>query len=434
MIIDRRFIMHILKILNELAATSSRNDKINILKREVDNEVLKQVFFTTLNPYSQFYLRQIPGYGIETKPIMSLTEAIDKLSKISNREVTGHAAIDYLSNILSSVKREDAAVIELIIKRDLDVGAQTNTVNKIWPGLIPTFEVMLCSKDMDYIVYPALAELKCDGARCHLNWDGTKATAMSRSGKEFQLLGALDHTASLFMEPGQTWDGELLVVNDDLSIADRSTGNGILNKANKGTISKDEAARIIFCPWDIVDQTGTIDLIDRHNKIKAAFELVGSFSPMLRFRQVESRIVNSAEEAQEFFAEMLAKKEEGAIIKNLKSKWVPKRSKDLVKLKAEEVADLVVVDWAEGTGKYTGMMGALVCQTSDGLLEVSVGSGFTDEQRKTLKKDDVVGRVLEVMYNAVIQSKGRDVKSLFLPRALEFRFDKDVANTLDELK
>jgi DNA ligase-1 len=125
---------------------------------------------------------------------------------------------------------------------------------------------------------------------------------------------------------------------------------------------------------------------------------------------------------------------EGTIVKNINHMWVPKRSNELCKLKAIETADLMVVDVIEGTGKYVGMVGALKCKTEDGLLEVNVGSGFSDAERKEFFRFGMINSVIEVLYNEVIKSKGKDKASLFLPRFECVRFDKTVANTLGELK
>jgi hypothetical protein len=38
----------------------------------------------------------------------------------------------------------------------------------------------------------------------------------------------------------------------DYQFADRQTGNGILNKANKGTIFKEEAATVHATVWDVI--------------------------------------------------------------------------------------------------------------------------------------------------------------------------------------
>ena len=79
------------------------------------------------------------------------------------------------------------------------------------------------------------------------------------------------------------------------------------------------------------------------------------------------------------------------------------------------------------------MLGALACESSDGIVKVNV-SGFTDDQRKTITKESSVGRIIEVLYNTKIQDSKTKVWSLFLPRIVQFRDDKDVANSFDEIK
>ena len=81
------------------------------------------------------------------------------------------------------------------------------------------------------------------------------------------------------------------------------------------------------------------------------------------------------------------------------------------------------------------MMGALICQSSDGKVEVSVGSGYSDAQRREFTRDEMIGKVVTVLYNERIASLGRaGVDSLFLPRFIEVREDKDVANSSKEIK
>ena len=129
---------------------------------------------------------------------------------------------------------------------------------------------------------------------------------------------------------------------------------------------------------------------------------------------------------------MLKNGEEGIILKNLKSYWENKRSKHLVKFKAILSADLRVIDWVEGTGKCSGMLGALLLETDDKKLQVSVGTGFTDKMRKGIGKD-IIGKIVEVEYNEKITKKGKDVKSLFLPVYVCDRFDKNVTNREEDL-
>ena len=95
--------------------------------------------------------------------------------------------------------------------------------------------------------------------------------------------------------------------------------------------------------------------------------------------------------------------------------------------------DLKIVAIEEGTGKYAGLLGAIVCESADGVVKVNVGSGFNDAHRKTLKEKDLLGKIVAVKYNARIKNKQGD-ESLFLPIFIEVRDDKDVADTSKEIK
>jgi ATP-dependent DNA ligase len=270
-----------------------------------------------------------------------------------------------------------------------------------------------------------------DGARCHLHFDGKEATAYARSGKIFKLQGALNEGALLHMKEGETFDGELLFLNEDGTIMDRKSSNGIANKALKGTVSENEASRVIFVAWDIVDFTSKISYKDRFKTLYDRFFDALSLGLTCNFRLVRSIIVENQEEAYEFYKKQRADKQEGAILKNLNAKWEPKRTKDQGKMKAEEEADLKIVGWEYGTGKNSERMGNIVCSTADHKLIVNVGTGFSDEERD---QEWPIGSIVTVRYNEVIKDRNSATYSLFLPRFIERRFDKKVANKFEELK
>ena len=92
-------------------------------------------------------------------------------------------------------------------------------------------------------------------------------------------------------------------------------------------------------------------------------------------------------------------------------------------------ADLKVVAIQEGTGKYKGKIGALLCESGDGNVKVSVGSGLTDEQR-SLPESDYIGKIISVKYNTKIPNYDKSGETLFLPRFVEIRLDKDSADIL----
>lgn len=426
----------ILSILNELASTVSTNEKVAIIEREKDNELLKRVFQAAYNPMINYYQKAIPDYAPRLTSAIGFTlgVAIDSLSILSSRKVTGNAAIEYLDGILHNLDKDDAIVLERIITKDLRCGTSDTLASRVWPGLVPTFDVMLSHKDISGIKFPAYIQEKSDGARCHLYFDGAHAKAVSRSGKEIMLHNVMDNDIGMLIQSGQTLDGELVCYRDGV-LLDRKTGNGIVNKAIKGTITPEEAKLIHFHSWDIVDFSSTIPYSTRITSLTYSVLKAKSFDAYEgRITVLDTEIVNSKEEAGKFFEKCLSEGKEGAMCKNVDMLWEPKRSKNIGKMKAIETADLKIVGLQEGSGKYVGMLGAFVCETSDGLLRVNVGTGLRDQDRSDFWDDLYLDKIIEVKYNQLITSKGKDIASVFLPRFMGIREDKTVANSLSELK
>ena len=429
-------------IFLDLANTSSRLEKEAILKKHHANETLKRVLFLALDPYTQFYIRKIPVYIPDTSPThrstMMLEGALDNLQKIINRDVTGNAAINHLKIILESVQADDAKVIERIIEKDLKCGVSEATVNKIWPNLIPTYPVMLASgfdeKIMNKMTYPAYVQLKLDGMRFNAIVQNGKVDFRSRNGKSIDLLGNLEQEfLALAGELPVVFDGELIVREKNGAIMNRQQGNGILNKAVKGTISSSEAAQVEAVLWDIILLK---DFKDGFSKMpyEMRFQMLEELEMPWRVSLIENIEVASEDEAHHLFEEYFSKGEEGIILKDITKGWEDKRVKHQVKFKGELECDLLCVDWQEGTGKNVGKLGALVLESSDKLVKVNVGSGFTDEQRDKYTMNNTVGKIVAVKYNAKIQDKKTGEFSLFLPVFIELREDKDVADSLSSIK
>ena len=434
--------MNINTFLDSLAANASRNFKIEQLETNKDNATLREVIRLALDPFTQFYQRKIPSYTTDTQHTTTLANALGALYDLSSRTVTGNAAIEYLRMLLSSVSADDAKVLERIIQKDLKCGVQVSTANSVWSGLVHEYPVMLCSpfeqKLVDKINYPAYAQLKMDGMRFNAIVRDGKVEFRSRNGKEILLLGNLEKEfAEMAGSIDCVFDGELLVMDpDSYQFMDRQTGNGILNKANKGKISAQEAAMVHATVWDVIPyvmfETGhcATPYSQRFSSLK---KLVDQQPPAgKKIWIVTSDIVENLEEATKIFEGYLAQGLEGIILKDGNGIWEDKRAKHQIKFKGELECDLKIVAIEEGTGKYAGMLGAIVCESADGVVKVNVGSGFNDAQRKTLGKE-ILDKIVAVKYNSRIKNRAGE-ESLFLPIFIEIRDDKDVADSSGDIK
>ena len=182
--------------------------------------------------------------------------------------------------------------------------------------------------------------------------------------------------------------------------------------------------RVIKWLWCLGKQDGNWETWQRDRGQKGQ---VGHYIDLVWNKQV-----NDIATAQKIFEKFLAEGQEGTILKSKDGIWEDKRSKTQIKFKGELECELKVVDWEEGTGKNIGRLGALVCESSDGVIRVNVGSGYSDEQRDEYTKK-VIGKIVTVKYNARIKDKS-GVESLFLPVFIELREDKDKAESSKSIK
>ena len=429
-------------LFEDLAANNSRLFKIGLLGQHNDNAILKEIVRLALDPFTQFYIRKIPAYKQSNSPVAHLSWALGELSKLSERVVTGNAAIAHLKDILESLDYDDSKVIERVIKKDLKCGVSVSTVNEIWPGLIHEYPCMLCSpfdeKLVKKIQWPAYVQMKMDGMRFNAIVKDGKCEFRSRNGKEINLLGYLEKD---FVKLAGGWDvvfdGELLVMFEgDYQFADRQTGNGILNKAVKGTISDKEASQVHATLWDTIplsDFKKGVCNTPYEKRYVLLSELISRLpSKDKRIWNVASELADTQERASEIFNEYLSQGYEGIILKDKSSIWEDKRSKSQIKFKGEEECDLRIVGIQPGTGKYEGMIGAILCESSDGILKVDVGSGFKDEDRKK-DPSEYLGKIAAIKYNMRIKNKQCE-ESLFLPVFLEVREDKTEADAIGCIK
>ena len=436
--------MSVFDIIKTIKETSSTNAKIQFVKENISRE-LYDTFRLAYDPLIVFGIKVLPS--IETyNGEISFTDALEMVeSKIANKN-RSISHIEEITKILSLCSEEDASVIGKILLKNLDCGMSAVNFNKAIKGTTyePIFDYpcMLASayseKGMSKLNIEGgvFVQEKCDGMRFNAIIENGIVNFFGRSGKPITILD--DEFKQQFIDtfPSNCMvDGELLVKRNG-EILDRKTGNGILNKCVRGTVSKEESKEICCVVWDIVPledfRNGLCEMsyYERFHKLLSIFLM----NEPSKISSVYSELVYSKNEIEKVFQRYLSNGKEGVIVKSTTNKWKNVRATDQIKLKAEEECDLRVVGYEVGAGKYYGMLGALICESECGKLQVGVGTGFTDKERKEITEESVIGKIVTVGYNMLIDDKKRETKSLFLPKFIEIREDKSVADTLEQIK
>lgn len=434
---------NVTSILAELSATRSLKEKEAILRANADNDGLKQAFQIAYSKELNFFVRglRVPFF---TNGLTPLTESVDLLVKnIAGRVYTGDDAKSYMTQLVQTC--EEPGTLLKIINRDLECGIQTTLTNKVWKDLItepPYQSYTLFKEDLlrKFNYKGAFSDEKMDGLYADIMVWPEQVIYRSRSGKELNFR-APEEIEQRLMQAAENRGafvahGEGLVIDDDghHGVMERAEGNGYLNQ-DPADIDRNLVRLVI---WDIVTMEEYIarksktDYADR--RIEADL-LVQEVDRRYNFRMVTGRKINSLKEAIDHFIEMRLQKKEGTVLKEAKMPWGDNKTKKGVKLKNEFDVDLEVVATTPHK-KDPSLVGALICRTRDGLLEVGVGSGLTDALRKK-PADYFIGQIITIKANDITKSETKELQSLFLPRLnykfVEIRMDKTKANSLEEV-
>ena len=418
--------MKVSSILEQIASTRGTNAKTDILKSHVDNDTLKTALKMGLDNFTPFNVVKVPK--VKSRLEHPLTEDASwkeffiVLDECASRAVTGNAAIDRVLTCFSSVCQEDEFWMRKILKKKLSIGASTKTVNKVFPGLIPTFEVSLAQqfelkriKDMESVY----VEPKLDGIRCFAIVENGEAQLFARSGK---LISNFDSTIGVALgELGDgCYDGELM--GEDFVALMRQA-------YRKDNAEIDDAYLTLFDYLSLEEwKSGDVDHTtkERYTVLKRKVgslnlrELVANPDEPLYLNVVERHEVPAnLEDIMTLHHTFVQDGYEGAMVKTIDAPYRFGRSYDVMKVKEFHDVDLPIIGLEEGTGRHAGRLGAVKIDFN-GVI-VKVGSGFSDEQREQVWNDQpgFMGRIIEVRYQEVTPDG-----SLRFPTFVCFRNDR----------
>lgn len=426
----------ILSILEELANNSSRNKKLEILSSNASDNNLERLFDYAYNKNYLYGLRD-PGTISSNKDKDSDIDAIfNFLDKAIKKELRPNSLEiqEEAQKVLDGIGSGYGLLFRKILDRDLQVGVSPKTYEKVWIPKTYTYSVSLCEdlddKTVKHLKFPCILQCKFDGARCYHEVDGTTVKSFSRNNKPIRFSPNIQkQLLTLYENLGckgvYYFDGEALYkdTNDD-----RKSSNGYFNKLVRDTATEDERDYFKLMLWDYHKLGDKRPYSERIKTLEKAF----IDNDYRNLNYPANYTINNMDEAYELNDRFIADGEEGSVIKNRDWIWCGKRTKSLLKLKAEYECELRIIGLQEGKKSRKGLLGAFICATEDGLVQVNI-SGFTEEQQKEFFDEDMIGKIITVRYNYVIKAKNSDIYKLYLPRFVMLRLDKDEANYLSDL-
>ena len=459
--------------VEDMNSTNSTIAKSEILKKYECDEDVKKVLLYTYDPYRKY--RVTPANLEKNWDILTdhggntLFELLDDLN---SGKYTGNAAIGRMNSYLAD-NFLFAKYVNLILDRNLKIRMDVSEINKVFPGLIPTFDVALAKtyeksmsaanargkKKVDFERDVWMGSRKLDGARCVCVIDENRDVKFfSRKGHEFNTLENLAKEIRQWGLSNVVFDGEICLMLPD----GREDFRGIMKQIRK----KDHS--IASPKYNMFDMLtlgefrsgkGETILSERLNKLSAVVKDKQACTGIRSMVGVLTQGRIKSAEHLDALTELAGKNGwEGLIIRR-DMPYSGKRTPDMLKVKDMQDAEYVVtaverdditstfyrdmssgcdVEYDDGSWVRVGdgkeIDDELVESYSDTRIMVSklvvihkgnpvgVGSGLSMAQRREWHDDDskIIGKTITVQYFHETEVDGR--LSLRFP-VLKWKYD-----------
>lgn len=400
----------VLDILEELESNNSRNFKEELLRKNSDNMLLKQIFVTVADPYSNYFIkkwktpRPLENPAVfDDKQLQAFLNIL--LNDLSSRTIVGNEARSTVEAIFQLMDARQQKWCTRILLRNLRVGVSESLIDKTWPGAITKFSVQLAETLSSHhdshkgivitgaIDYPVRVEPKLDGLRCIAIKRAGIVTMFTRSGSQIETLPKIKAVLETADYDDFVLDGEIMgeTWNDTASVM-------MSYKSNK-----DDTNMV----YHVFDAMCFDDWKDQHNetKLEERVELVNALVTIINSRHiahVTGKTVNSQSELMTFYSEVMEKGYEGVMVKNVNFPYIFKRSESVLKLKPVATTELVIVGHYEGNrgSKREGLWGGFEAKAANGVI-TKIGGGYNDKIRAeimTAGPDSYIGSIIECEY------------------------------------
>lgn len=399
------------EIIKEVQSLSGKIEKQEKIKEHKDNHLFESVLGFIFHPYikTNIAVKKL-GKKVSVQPTMkfvSIGQFMVYLSTCTGKDED----IANVQNYVAEHQEELRWLVEAIATKNLKLGATGKSINKAFgKNLIPSFDVMLAEKYIDKkrdgrIIEnwkrlegrPVIVTPKLDGNRCAVINGGNGVIMYSRSGKVLE--GYAELSGHLEKLPkGFVYDGEIIAVNKD-----GLNSKELFQLTQSITRKKGEKKDVEFHIFDMLKSNEFADGISEkaceYRKMVASAVVKKADSHLIKYVEPLYDGLFDEEVVLQLSQEATESGEEGVMVQCANAPYVSKRTKDILKVKVFESADLRVTGYYEGKeASRKGTLGGLVVDYKG--YPVNIGGGYSDAERDEFweNRDDMIGKIIEVTY------------------------------------
>jgi Straboviridae DNA ligase len=412
------YVMAAMAALEKMEANSSRNFKLQVLREQKDNLVLKEMFRLAYDWLMPFHIAKLPKIEPSSYEAgqhllsVSFSELKELLENLHERSITGNEARDTIEKFLSELSEQECKWYTRVLLKDLRVGVSIKTFAKVWPQLVTQWGVMLAESydGIETLDYPKYGEPKLDGMRITIVVSDGKGIAYSRGMKEYpRLQFIIDQLIE--KHPGDwVYDGEFFYNSWNETTP-------LLRSKTLTAEKQKKLAAATFYLFDVLpldefmEGESTEILRERRKRISAI--KTKNVSP------INAVTIDSDEEVAQWYQKFLDAGYEGIMLKDPEAKYATDRGKAWLKYKPVKTIEGEILDIEAGSGRNANRLGAFKCLLESGEIS-NVGIGFSDKQREDYYSDDLKGCIIELL----VQKETQQVAKARFPVFHRFRDDR----------
>lgn len=401
-------------------ATNSNTDKINVLKTYTQYESVRKALAYTYDTFKQ--------YGITSANCKKNSDLLGHpntygdffglLDDLNDRVCTGHAAIANVNRFVRE-NRLYEDIIWNIIDRNLKTRSTASTVNKVVPGLIPTFDVALANAYNDKTAKKVdwndgwFVSRKLDGVRCLaiINENG-EIKFFSRAGKPFLTLDNLKPSIQKLGLKNMVLDGEICMTDEN---GDEDF-SGIIKEIKRKDHTIDTPHFFIF------DMLTLKEFTDKVSETTVGYRLIQAKILIKNDKYIS--LLDQKLGSDKVLEEMMEESKNGGwegLMLRKDTIYQGKRSNDILKVKKFHDNEYIVVGVesdvhrviVEGNEIEEEMLKNVIIEHKGN--QVRVGSGFSHEQRRHYFQNpkEILGKQITVQYFEESQSKSGEYSLRF---------------------
>ena len=450
--------------VEEITKENGRNSKMSVLEKYKEDEDIKYYLNYIYNPYIttgigkkkleesygnllcdvdhldingdrvifcwDLYSRSSSGPVLSKSPVeiipakMSVQEAFDFIAMYNTGTETILQLIQLVRDRLYGDYEDLTPLFDKIITKDLQLGVNISSINKVIPDLIPEFKVQLANKyfdDPDIVEDQEFAlTTKIDGGRIIAIKKSGVAKFYTRQGQEYGDLVDLKEEMEKYIPDNTCLDGEITLLDK---------GNLISKDQYKQTMKITRAdgekhgIKMLVFDYMTAEEFENQSCDKTYNQRRLELEKIMNYNnkyfevlPVLYKGKDTSKIT-------ELLSKAIENNEEGLMINITNAKYDFKRTNSLLKVKKMKDIDLSIIGYEEGTNSNKNKLGAFIVDYKGNNLKV--GSGFSKELREEIWKhpEDYIGITISIQYFEETEN-AEGLKSLRFPVFIDFRYDK----------